>query len=65
MTGKQTPDRKKVRLYPPPPRGFDPFTATKKDLMRHGLPLRPDPRLSRGWRRWGSDRQPAIAASTI
>jgi hypothetical protein len=42
MTGKQTPDRKKVRLYPPPSKDFDPFTATKDDLMRHGLPLRPD-----------------------
>lgn len=48
MTGKQTPNRKKVRLYPPPPRDFDPFTATKKDLLRHGLPLRPDPQTQPG-----------------
>jgi hypothetical protein len=40
-----------VRLYPPPPKGFDPFTATKRDLMRHGLPLRPD-----------SQTQPGMAA---
>lgn len=39
-----TPDGKTVRLYPPPPRDFDPFAATEKDLMKHGLPLRPDPR---------------------
>jgi hypothetical protein len=44
MTGKQAPDRQEVRLYPPPPKDFDPFAATTKDLMRHGLPLRPDPR---------------------
>lgn len=31
-----------VRLFPPPPKGFDPFTATVEDLKRHGLPLRPD-----------------------
>lgn len=43
MTGKQVTDSNKVRLYPPPAQDFDPFTATKKDLIRHGLPLRPDP----------------------
>lgn len=48
MTGKQSADRKKVHLYPPPPKGFDPFSATKKDLMRHGLPLRPDPQTQPG-----------------
>ena len=48
MTGKQTPDRKEVRLYPPPSKAFDPFAATKKDLMRHGLPLRPDPQTQPG-----------------
>jgi hypothetical protein len=35
--------KKEIRLYPPPPQDFDPFAATKRDLMRHGLPLRPDP----------------------
>ncbi|HEX8160429.1 MAG TPA: G1 family glutamic endopeptidase [Pyrinomonadaceae bacterium] len=48
MTRKQTPDGKKVRLYPPPSKNFDPFAATKKDLMRHGLPLRPDPQTQPG-----------------
>ena len=36
------PGRKGVRVFPPPPKGFDPFTATKIDLARHGLPPRPD-----------------------
>lgn len=44
MNKMQTRNGKKVRVFPPPPEGFDPFTATSKDLMRHGLPLRPDPR---------------------
>jgi len=48
MIGKQNPDRKKVRLYLPPPKGFDPFAATKKDLRRHALPLRPDPQTQPG-----------------
>jgi hypothetical protein len=48
VTGKQTPDGKEVRLYPPPPKDFDPFAATEKDLMRHGLPLRPDPQTQPG-----------------
>jgi hypothetical protein len=48
LTAKQIRDSKKVRLYPPPSRDFDPFTATKKDLIRHGLPLRPDPHMQPG-----------------
>ena len=48
MVVKQTPVRKKVRVYPCPPKDFDPFTATRKDLMRHGLPLRPDPQMQPG-----------------
>ena len=48
MTAKQTPDSKKVRLYPPPAKDFDPFSATKKELMKHGLPLRPDPQTEPG-----------------
>ncbi len=32
----------KVRTYPVPPTGFDPFSATAADLQRHGLPRRPD-----------------------
>lgn len=48
MTGKQSRNKTKVRLYPSPAKDFDPFTATRKDLMRHGLPLRPDPQLQPG-----------------
>jgi hypothetical protein len=48
MTRKHTHDWKELRLYSPPSRDFDPFTATKKDLMRHGLPLRPDPQIQPG-----------------
>jgi hypothetical protein len=48
MAGKQTPDGKKVQLFPPPSKDFDPFAATDKDLMRHGLPLRPDPQTQPG-----------------
>jgi hypothetical protein len=48
MARKQTSGGKKVRIHPPPPKDFDPFTATKKDLMRHGLPLRPDPQTQPG-----------------
>jgi hypothetical protein len=42
---------KELRLYPAPPKGFDPFAATDDDLKRHGLPLRPNP-----------DTQPGMAA---
>jgi len=48
MTEKQTPEEKGLRLYPPPSKDFDPFTATERDLMRHGLPLRPDPQIQPG-----------------
>ena len=48
MTAQQTSDRNRVRLCPPPPEGFDPFTATEEDLKRHGLPLRPDPQTQPG-----------------
>jgi hypothetical protein len=41
---RKAPARKKeIRLYPPAPQDFDPFAATKRDLMKYGLPLRPDP----------------------
>ena len=33
---------KGVRIFPPPPKGIDPYTATKTELARHGLPPRPD-----------------------
>jgi hypothetical protein len=42
MTGQETSGTNEVRLRPRPPQDFDPFTATEKDLARHGLPLRPD-----------------------
>ena len=48
MAGKQTLGGKKVHLFPPPSKDFDPFAATEKDLMRHGLPLRPDPHMQPG-----------------
>ena len=48
MTGQETPGRTEVRLCPPPPTDFDPFTATEEDLKRHGLPLRPDPQTQPG-----------------
>ena len=48
MTGQETSGAKEVRLSPPPPKDFDPFTATEKDLKRHGLPLRPDPQTQPG-----------------
>jgi hypothetical protein len=51
MAGKEVPGMKGVRVFPPPPEGFDALAATKKDLARHGLPQRPDPR-----------KQPAVAA---
>ena len=48
MAKTQTREAKRVRVYPPPPADFDPFTATSKDLMRHGLPSRPDARSQPG-----------------
>jgi hypothetical protein len=48
MTGQETADRERLRLIPPPPQDFDPFTATTEDLKRHGLPLRPDPQTQPG-----------------
>lgn len=48
MAEKQTPDSKGIRLHPAPSKDFDPFTATKKELIRHGLPLRPDPQTQPG-----------------
>lgn len=46
-----TTKAKGVRVFPPAPKGFDAEGATKKDLRRHGIPLRPDP-----------SRQPGLAA---
>jgi hypothetical protein len=44
-------ENKKLRLHPAPPKNFDPFTATKQDMLKHGVPLRPD-----------SHAQPGLAA---
>ena len=44
MTGTVVPGMEGVRVFPPPPKGFDGLTATKTDLARHGIPPRPDPR---------------------
>ena len=43
MPGQETSTGRGLRICPPPPEGFDPFAAGKVDLVRHGLPLRPDP----------------------
>jgi hypothetical protein len=43
MPGQKASGGTGLRICPPPPKGFDPFTASKVDLARHGLPLRPDP----------------------
>jgi hypothetical protein len=48
MAGKAVPNMKGVRVFPPAPKGFDALAASKKDLARHGLPLRPDPRTQPG-----------------
>jgi Peptidase A4 family len=34
---------KRLRLFPPIPKGFEAEKATNKDLRRYGIPLRPDP----------------------
>jgi hypothetical protein len=44
MAGKAPPKIKGIRVYPPPPKGFDALEASPKELARHGLPQRPDPR---------------------
>lgn len=51
MAGRAVPKMNGVRAFQPPPKGFDALAATPKDLARHGLPPRPDPRT-----------QPALAA---
>jgi hypothetical protein len=48
MTGVEVPGIKGVRVFPPPPKGFDALTASKTDLARHGVPQRPDPRTQPG-----------------
>lgn len=41
MTGQETPDKKEVRLYPPPPKDFEPFIATEEDLKSVGAHVIP------------------------
>ena len=48
MATKKAPKTKGVRIFPPPPKGFDALAATKRDLVRHGLPQRFDPRTQPG-----------------
>lgn len=43
MPGQESSEGARLRTYPPPPKGFDALTASRADLARHGLPLRPDP----------------------
>ena len=42
MNGTRMVESKKPRLHPAPPKNFDPFSATRQDMLRHGVPLRPD-----------------------
>jgi hypothetical protein len=44
MAGKAVPEMEGLRVFPPPPKNFDALAARKRDLTRHGLPQRPDPR---------------------
>jgi hypothetical protein len=45
MTSTET---QQVRVSPPAPREFDALRASRTDLLRHGLPQRPDPRTHPG-----------------
>ncbi len=42
MSGPDVPEKKAVRVFRPAPTGFDALNATKKDLVRHGIPQQPD-----------------------
>jgi Peptidase A4 family len=48
MSGKTLPNMKGVRVFPPAPEGFDALTATKRELLRYGIPQRPDPKKQPG-----------------
>jgi hypothetical protein len=41
----------KLITYPPTPAGFDPFSASDRELALHGLPRRPDPTQEPGLRK--------------
>jgi hypothetical protein len=59
MAGKAVPGMEGVRVFPPPPKGFDALAASKTDLARHGLPQRPDPRTQPDQRRCRSSAHAA------
>ncbi len=42
MSGKIATNGTGARVFPPAPAGFDADVASKKELVRHGIPLRPD-----------------------
>ena len=42
--GTGVPKTKAVQVFRPAPKGFDAVGATKKELVRHGIPPRPDPK---------------------
>ena len=42
MVEPKTPKTGAVRVFRPAPTGFDAVGATKKELVRHGIPSRPD-----------------------
>jgi hypothetical protein len=42
MSGKLATNGAGVRVFPPAPAGFDATVAAKKELAKHGIPLRPD-----------------------
>jgi Peptidase A4 family len=44
MSGTEAPKARTVRVFRPAPSGFDAVGATKKELVRHGIPPRPDPK---------------------
>jgi hypothetical protein len=44
MSGKKGSKARAVRVFRPAPKGFDAVGATKKELVRHGIPPRPDPK---------------------
>ncbi len=57
---------KQYRTFDPPPKGFDPHTARDAELLRYGLPRRPDPttrpRLARLWKQAFSRRTRFVRA---
>lgn len=47
MTEQERPSRDNIGTAPPP-KGFDPLVAGKEDLVRYGIPQRPDPQTQPG-----------------